>query len=63
MIKKAECSICSEIIMPDLDGWDGGHNAEPINSGKCCGFCNSRIVTPTRIALYYEKEYPKGEIT
>ena len=45
--------------MPDLDGWDGGHNAEPINSGKCCGFCNARIVTPTRIVLHYKKEYPK----
>ena len=63
MIKKAKCSICSETIIPDLDGWDGGHNAEPINSGKCCGFCNSRIVTPTRIVLYYKKEYPKGEVT
>ena len=48
--------------MPDLDGWDGGHNAEPINSGKCCGFCNARIVTPTRIVLCYKKEYPKGEV-
>jgi hypothetical protein len=62
MMEKAKCSICEEIIMPDLDGWDGGHNAEPINSGKCCGFCNARIVTPTRIVLCYKKEYPKGEV-
>ena len=53
--------------MPDLDGWDGGHNAEPINSGKCCGFCNVRIVTPTRIVLCYKEEFSKetkkGELT
>ena len=56
MMKKTKCSICEEIISPDLDGWDGGHNAEPINSGKCCGFCNTRIVLPTRIVLHYRKD-------
>ena len=62
-MKKAKCSICSEIIFPDHDGWDGGHNAEPINSGTCCSFCNARVVTPTRIALYYKEEHSKGEVT
>ena len=57
-----KCVICSQSISSDPDGWDGGHNAEPINSGKCCGFCNARIVTPTRIVLCYKKEYPKGEV-
>ena len=28
------CSICSEVITKDLAGWEG-HNAEPINNGKC----------------------------
>tara|TARA_R100000458_G_C8230119_1_gene212064 strand:- start:216 stop:488 length:273 start_codon:yes stop_codon:yes gene_type:complete len=41
------CSICSEVITPDLSGWEG-HNAEPINSGKCCNHCNARIVEPIR---------------
>ena len=52
--------------MPDLDGWDGGHNAEPINSGKCCGFCNARIVEPTQILVFnareLAKENKKGEL-
>ncbi len=65
-MKKLRCSICEEIITPDPDGWDGGHNAEPINSGKCCGFCNARIVEPTQIlvfnAINLAKESKKGEL-
>ena len=37
------CSICNE-------GFEGhGHNAEPINDGRCCDFCNMAVVIPTRI--------------
>ncbi len=26
-----------------------GHNAEPVNSGRCCDSCNNRVVIPARI--------------
>ena len=26
-----------------------GHNAEPINSGRCCDTCNLMVVVPRRI--------------
>jgi hypothetical protein len=32
------CSICNE----DLDGF--GHNAQPINDGKCCDECNNLVI-------------------
>jgi len=37
------CSICNE----DFEGF--GNNAEPINDGRCCDFCNMAVVIPTRI--------------
>ena len=46
------CSICNEEITADPNGWDGGHNAEPINNGRCCGSCNESIVTPARFGNY-----------
>ena len=50
-----QCSICKQTIQPDLSGWDGGHNAEPINSGRCCEMCNDEVVTPKRISQYIER--------
>ena len=44
-----KCSICNEKIQPDIIGWDKGHNAEPVNKGRCCSNCNSRVVLPARI--------------
>ena len=49
-----KCSICKQTIQPDPSGWDGGHNAEPINRGRCCGMCNDLVVTPRRISDYRE---------
>jgi hypothetical protein len=54
-----KCSICKQPIQPDRlpypSGWSGGHNAEPINSGRCCGMCNDLVVTPRRMADYLER--------
>ena len=50
-----KCSICKQPIQPDISGWDGGHNAEPINRGRCCGMCNDYVVTPRRISDYVER--------
>jgi hypothetical protein len=42
-IRPKICSICG-------CAYTGfGHNAEPVNSGRCCDICNNIIVIPTRI--------------
>ena len=47
-----KCSICNnEIETNPLTNWDQGHNAEPVNEGRCCDFCNSSVVIPTRIGI------------
>jgi len=28
-----------------------GHNAEPVNDGRCCTVCNDTVVIPARINL------------
>lgn len=45
------CSICSQPIKPEPHGWAGGHNAQPVNNGRCCSNCNAHCVIPMRIAL------------
>ena len=42
--ERMKCVICSQKIPPDPDGWDGGHNAEPIAEGRCCGTCNEIVM-------------------
>jgi len=45
------CSICGLVIKPHpVSGWDKGHNAQPVNAGRCCDVCNELIVIPRRIA-------------
>lgn len=36
------CSICGEIYE------DVGHNAWPVNEGRCCSECNRNVVLPKR---------------
>ena len=43
-----KCSICKGKIDSQM-GWHGGHNAEPINSGRCCSNCNNNYVIPLRM--------------
>ena len=45
-----ECSICKDEIIPDSNGWNEGHNAEPVNQGRCCTNCNDTVVIPARLA-------------
>ena len=54
-----KCSICKEEIKHDLNGWDKGHNADPINNGKCCGFCNDTIVSVTRLTIFAHRHESK----
>ena len=57
------CSICSQPIPPDRNGWTGGHNAEPINEGRCCGSCNTTVVVPERLRRIYARKDAKHEST
>ena len=42
------CSICKDTINDKY-----GHNAEPINDGRCCDMCNQTKVIPARIKEMY----------
>jgi hypothetical protein len=49
-----KCSICKNEIIGEH-----GHNAEPINNGKCCDMCNRKIVIPFRIKQTTENSKEK----
>ena len=53
-MKNQSCSICNGPIDDHVDEngvvyWTGGHNAEPINDGRCCTKCNDTVVLHARI--------------
>jgi len=48
MKRVQHCSICGEIYK----GY--GHNAQPINAGRCCGLCNDLVVIPERLRRFAE---------
>ncbi len=50
-----KCSICGSFYQ----GF--GHNAEPINGGRCCDICNDIKVVPTRITNFFAKQTPDQE--
>lgn len=50
-----KCSICQKEI-ENNNGWDKGHNAEPVNNGRCCDVCNATVVIPARLNLIYPKK-------
>lgn len=54
-----KCSICGkEIEKKQHNGkifWDKGHNAEPINNGRCCDKCNENVVIPTRLGMHINR--------
>jgi len=51
------CSICKEKIDEQITKntnivyWTEGHNAEPINDGRCCDVCNDTIVIVKRMEI------------
>ena len=53
--KALKCSICHEKIDGHINPftnevyWTEGHNAQPINNGRCCTICNDTIVVPVRL--------------
>jgi hypothetical protein len=45
-----KCCLCGEKIeVQALTGWDQGHNAEPLDEGRCCDVCNEVKVIPERL--------------
>ena len=48
-----KCSICHGDINAHYEGgvlvWSHGHNAHPINNGRCCDGCNLTVVIPARL--------------
>mgnify|MGYP003971353353 CR=1 FL=1 len=56
-----KCCICEKEI-PNQNGWDKGHNAQPVEDGRCCGNCNFTVVIPARMSfLVGEAEEQQGE--
>lgn len=52
------CSICQRPIPPEDDSKLAGHNAWPVNDGRCCTRCNTRKVIPARLERWLS-ENPK----
>ena len=46
-----KCSICTSEIDVQANGYEGGHNAFPLSSGRCCTKCNDTEVIPMRMAF------------
>lgn len=55
-----KCSICQKEIEVK-NGWDKGHNAEPVNNGRCCDICNATVVIPARINMMVEDTVRKQD--
>jgi len=59
-----QCSICSGSIdehrHPETGEvyWTEGHNAEPVNDGRCCTSCNENVVMRARL----QKIFPDSRI-
>ena len=68
IIKKVtiNCSICKEKIDEQFTKntnkvyWTEGHNAEPINDGRCCTSCNYVFVVPARVVNIKKSLTNKG---
>lgn len=54
-----KCSICFNEIEKQPSGWDGGHNAEPVNDGRCCDVCNDNVVIPARLTMIFDQRKKK----
>lgn len=44
------CSICGQPMRKD----DWGHNAQPINDGRCCNECNNLVI----IRRVFDRQFP-----
>ena len=51
------CSICGR----RYQNW--GHNAQPVNDGRCCDHCNVAVVVPKRLRSGPAKNFLAGRRT
>lgn len=51
-----KCSICHLEIEIGPGDWAHGHNAQPVNDGRCCSQCNATVVVPARMNLVFGKK-------
>tara|TARA_R110000737_G_scaffold45937_1_gene66020 strand:+ start:48 stop:242 length:195 start_codon:yes stop_codon:yes gene_type:complete len=51
-----KCSICKYNEIGEY-----GNNAEPINDGECCDWCNNEFVVPRRIADMQNRLKPEDD--
>lgn len=54
-MKRAKVQVCS-ICGYRYVGF--GHNAQPVNDGRCCSDCNWMYVVPKRMALTFKASTP-----
>jgi|10_taG_2_1085330.scaffolds.fasta_scaffold36055_3 hypothetical protein len=48
------CCICNDEILVEVNGWDKGHNADPVvPEGRCCESCNFKHVIASRMTPEY----------
>jgi|ETNvirnome_6_100_1030635.scaffolds.fasta_scaffold31591_2 hypothetical protein len=65
MDKTPNCCICGKKVEEKVDFvtgkmyWNQGENAMPLKDGRCCSFCNIKLVFPLRLKLIDEKRNNK----
>lgn len=51
-----QCCLCEGDIQTTEYGWELGHNAQPIQDGRCCTECNVNRVIPQRLDDMIQRE-------
>lgn len=54
------CSICF-LPIDKVHTWEHGHNAEPVNNGRCCTVCNDTVVIPARLNMMRRRVQQSSE--
>lgn len=60
MAKIQKCSICGWPLYAGAK-WQYGHNAEPVNGGRCCDECNYAVLVPARLQEMAEYSKARAE--
>lgn len=50
-----KCCLCGNEIEV-VGTWKEGNNAQPLMEGRCCGYCNTTKVIPTRLSYIQGSE-------
>lgn len=58
------CSICNNEIEKEIVNGkveQPGHNAQPVNDGRCCDNCNQTVVIPARLKGIMSEVFPQQQ--